>query len=417
MNNNLKKSFIWNTLGSGLSSANSLIFMIIVTRINGMNQAGIFTLCYATACMFYVIATYSGRTYQVTETNGEIKDSDYIIHRIIAAIIMLFISLIFGIISKYTGTKMIVLLLLCLLKGIEALCDVFHGIIQKNERLDIVGKSLLLRSALNAIVFLIIDYLTKNLVFACISLIIIDVIVLLVIDIKYALKYFKVSKKINNDAIIKIFTLGFFTFGFSFIANYLVNAPRYAIDSIMEEEFQTIFGIIVMPATIIMLINQFIIQPIITTLKNKYNEKNKKEFLSIIYKVIGITTLTGFLAVIAAYFLGIPVLNLLYGIELNEYLYSLLFILLGATLYTCACVLSNGLIVLRKTKIQLVIYLISSLFAFFISYRLVDKIGFSGAIYSYVLTMLLLLIMYIVYFIIIINKKNIWEVKNERKNQ
>ena len=416
MHNNLKKSFFWNTLGSGLSSINSLFFMIIVTRINGIKEAGIFTLCYATACMFYIIATYSGRTYQVTESNAEIKDLDYIINRIIAAVIMLVVSLLFGVINKYAGTKMTVLMLLCLLKAFEAICDVFHGIIQKNERLDIVGKSLFIRSILNALIFLMVDLLTKNLILACISLIIVDIAVLIAIDIKYALKYKDKSKKKSKEAVIKIFILGFFTFGFSFIANYLVNAPRYAIDSIMSEEFQTIFGIIVMPATIIMLINQFIIQPIITTLKNNYIDRNKKAFLSIIYKVIGLTILTGFMAIIVAYFLGIPVLNLLYGIKLNNYLYSLLYILFGATLYTCASVLSNGLIVLRKTKIQLLIYLISSLFAFWISYKLVNIYGFSGAVYSYVLTMLLLLILYVIYFVITINKENIWEVRNERKN-
>lgn len=416
MNNNLKKSFFWNTLGSGLSSVNSLVFMIIVTRINGIKEAGIFTLCYASACMFYVIATYSGRTYQVTENNSEIKDIDYITHRIIAAIIMLLISLLFGIINKYSELKITILILLCILKAIEAICDVFHGIIQKNERLDIVGKSLLIRSVLNTIAFLITDLLTNNLIIACVSLLVIDIVILILIDIKYALKYKDKSKKVTNKAILKIFTLGFYTFGFSFIANYLVNAPRYAIDKVMNEDFQTIFGIVVMPATVIMLINQFIVQPIITTLKSNYTNKDKKSFLNIIYKVIGVTILTGFVAIIAAYFLGIPVLNLLYGIKLNNYLYSLLLILFGATLYTCASVLSNSLIVLRKTKIQLVIYLISSLFAFFISYKLVKIYDFSGAIYSYVLTMLLLLILYVAYFIITMNKKNIWEVNNERKN-
>ena len=42
------------------------------------NDAGIFTLSFATACMFYIIATYSGRTYQVTETKKEFGDNDFI---------------------------------------------------------------------------------------------------------------------------------------------------------------------------------------------------------------------------------------------------------------------------------------------------------------------------------------------------
>ena len=35
------KNFIWNIVGTGLNSFNSLFFLIILKRINGMNDAGI----------------------------------------------------------------------------------------------------------------------------------------------------------------------------------------------------------------------------------------------------------------------------------------------------------------------------------------------------------------------------------------
>ena len=33
-----KKNFIWNTLGTGLNAFNSLFFMIIATRVNGVDK-------------------------------------------------------------------------------------------------------------------------------------------------------------------------------------------------------------------------------------------------------------------------------------------------------------------------------------------------------------------------------------------
>ena len=415
MVDNLKKSYFWNTLGSGFNSFNSLFFLIIVTRINGLTNAGIFTLSFATASMLYIIALYSGRTYQVTEIDNKLGDYTFIYQRLISSGVMLLVALIFGLLSKYVSYKMTIFILLCFFKASEAICDVFHGVLQKNNRLDIVGKSLLIRSLLNIIVFIIIDKLTNNLTYACISLTIVNVLVLLLVDIKYAKEHIS-TKKVNYQGVLNLYLLGFFTFGFTFIANYLVNAPRYAIDSLMSEDYQTIFGIIVMPASIIMLANQFVVQPIIIVLKEKYLNKDKQSFLKLIYKVIFITFGIGLLAIICAYFLGIPVLNFLYDIKLNEYLFGLLLIIFGATLYTISSVLSNALIIFRKTKMQLAIYGITSIFAFFISYKLVRKLAFNGAVYSYVLTMLVLLILYIIYFIIIVNKENIWEEKNERKN-
>jgi len=405
-NNNLKKSFIWNTLGTGLNSFNSLFFLIITTRINGINDAGIFTLCFATSCMFYCIAVYSGRTYQVTETQKDITDNDYILNRIITSIIMILISILFGLIKGYHNTKFIVLLFLTLFKVIEAISDVFHGILQKNERLDIVGKSLFIRSLLNILLFLIIDILTKDLILSCMSLIISNLIVLFTIDIKQSFNYKENIKKSNKKSVLKIFTLGFYTFAFMLIGNYLINIPRYSIDSLNNESLQTIFGIIIMPATMIMLVSQFILQPVITKLKENYIKKDKKSFLNIIKKLCLYVAIIGVICIVICYFLGIPFLNLLYGLKLDEYLIHLIIILFGATLYTLSNIFTNAIIIFRKTKMQFCIYLFVSIISYILSNYLITIFGFNGAVYSYSIMMALLLFFYLIYFLIIIKKKN-----------
>ena len=43
-NKQFRKNFIWNTLGTGLNAFNSLFFMIAVTRLNGIDDAGIFSI-------------------------------------------------------------------------------------------------------------------------------------------------------------------------------------------------------------------------------------------------------------------------------------------------------------------------------------------------------------------------------------
>ena len=70
-----RKNFIWNVLGTGLNAFNSLFFMIIVTRLNGVDQAGIFTIAFSTACIIYFVGVYAGRIYQVTELNKEIIEA------------------------------------------------------------------------------------------------------------------------------------------------------------------------------------------------------------------------------------------------------------------------------------------------------------------------------------------------------
>lgn len=407
MKSNMKKNFFWNTLGSGLAAFNSLLFMIIVTRINGSKIAGIFTLCYATACLMFIVALYCGRTYQVTETDDKITDSEYIINRIISCVFAILCTFAFGIINGYSGIKFYVLILLCLLRILEAFSDVFHGIFQKNSRLDLVGKSLTIRSLLNVFLFFIVDYLTNNIILSCLSMVIINILVLFLFDILFSKKYISIEHKIEHINVKKIFILGFFTFGFTFLSNFLINIPRYSIDMFLDEKYQTIFGIIVMPGTFIILISQFIIQPFIMHLKKYRDLGETKKYNSLVYRIIVSILIIGLLFVLGAYFFGIRILEFMYGLHLEKYLFSLIITIIGTILYTISVVLSNSLIVLRKTKIQLFIFSLVSLVGFLISRLLVKMYSFNGGVYSYLFIMIFLVSLYIIYYFYIVKIKKI----------
>ena len=106
-----RKSFIWNIIGTGFNSFNSLIFLIIVTRINGITEAGVFTLAFSTACILYVIGTYAGRVYQVTEVDKDITDKEYIVNRLFSCLLMMLVTFGFVIFRQYDLYKSVILLI------------------------------------------------------------------------------------------------------------------------------------------------------------------------------------------------------------------------------------------------------------------------------------------------------------------
>lgn len=126
-----RKNFIWNIIGTTFNAFNSLFFMIIITRVNGLENAGIFTLAFSTACILYIIGIYAGRIYQVTEASKEITDKDYIANRIISCIIMIVIVIFFVIINQYDVYKSSIFIILTMYKALEAFSDVLYGIMQK----------------------------------------------------------------------------------------------------------------------------------------------------------------------------------------------------------------------------------------------------------------------------------------------
>lgn len=401
--NNMKKDFFWNSIGTAINAFNSLFFMIIVTRINGVDDAGVFTFGFSLACLLYVIGIYSGRIYQVTENNKKITDSDYFYLKIISCILMLIVGIIYSIINKYNLYKFIIILFLTIFKLLEAFSEFSYAIIQKDNKLYKVGKSLFIKSLLSLLLFLIIDFFTENLVLSILTILFSNLIIIFFYDIPNVKSTNFNINKINKDNVKELLTKGFYAFGFSFLTMYIINASKYSMDGLLPSKYQTIFGIILMPATIMSLCAQFIIQPFILKLKNLLNS-NLNNFIKLSLKLSLFMLIFGVLAIIAALILGIPILNLLYGIKLNNYKIELIIIMLGATLYGITIILSNALTTMRFTKNQFNIFLIDSLITLITSRYLIKQFKIFGASLSYLISMLLLLILYIIIFISSINK-------------
>lgn len=393
---NFKSNFIWNILGTGLNAFTSFFLLIAVTRINGINDAGIFTIAFSTACILYVIGIYAGRVYQVTEVNKDVKDTEYIINRIISCLLMMVIGIAFVLFKKYSLYKSLIFILLAFFKCLEAFSDVLYGILQKNDLLNKVGKSYFIKAALSILTFSIVDKITHNIIVSCVSMILIWIIIILFYDFKNVKKIVNLKEERNTNNIINIFKNGFFVFAITFLGLYIMNAPKYAIDSYLEESIQAIFGIIVMPATVMGLIGQFLIHPYLNRIVQLYNEKDIKSLNKLVLKIIAYIAAFGIVASIAAYLLGVPVLNLVYGINLNGYQIHLVAIIIASTLYNIGVIYSSVLTTIRKTFIQFIIYIAVSIFALIISNILTVNNGIDGSVVAYFAIMFLQFLSYTV---------------------
>ncbi|MEG1300981.1 MAG: hypothetical protein RSC93_09780 [Erysipelotrichaceae bacterium] len=404
-NSNIKKNYFWNTVGTTLLSFNSLFFMIIVTRINGIEDAGIFSFSFASACIINVIALYCGRTYQIADDNSIIKESDYIISRFFTSIFALFITICFVFINHYDIYKSSIFMLLCTLKCIEALSDVYYGVIQKKDKLFIVGKSLTFKSLVGLIGFFIIDFFTNNVVISCAFLVVLNFIYLIFYDIKNAHMETKIVYEFNINRIKRLLTVSMSTFLFTLILLVVINIPRYVIDVYLDDSAQAIYGILSMPATFIMLLGQFILQPSLLNLSIHYKNKNLKQFNKTVFLLCGIILASLIIVLPITYVIGIPVLSLIYGIELEPYSLLLILVIVGAALYASSSVILNALITLHCTHEQLILQIFTLIFSLIVSILLIKNFGLQGSIFSYFAILSIQFVLYAFLYKYIIKKK------------
>lgn len=403
-NKKFANDFIWNTLGTGLNSFNSLFFLIIVTRVNGGHDAGIFSIAYSTALILYTIGLYSGRLCQVTDIENKIKDRDYILNRTITCILMVFFGAGFLIVKQYSAYKTTVFILLCIFKATEAFAEILYGIIQKNDLLYRVGQSLTIKSLCGIITFLIIDLVTGDLILACVSMILINIVTMITFDYLFVSKKLIDPSKSDIRNVFTIFKSEFFVFANSFLGIYVLNAPKYAIDSFLTEELQAIYGYIVMPGTVMVLFAQFVILPFLNTLKELYAKNDITNFKAIIRKVRLFVIAFGIFAVLCAYLLGPEVLGIIYGENLKEYRIDLSLIIGAYIFYSISYVNLVVLTTMRTTFKQFVVYMLTALIAFIGSNLYVKNFGVHGGAYSCATTLILQFVMYTILTILTIKK-------------
>lgn len=387
----MKKNIIWNAIGSTISSFSSLFFLILVTRINGLEDAGIFTYSFSTACILYTIGVYYGRAYQVTETKNY-SDTDYIYNRITTCILMLLAALLFLGIKHYSGYKTMVLFLLCLFKSLEAFSESLYAIIQEKNMLSLVGKSMTFKTIISFFFFLIVDLITKNVLLSILAIILVNLIIILFYD-KKNIGNIEVST-FDHNINKKLLKAGLFTFAFSILSIYVINASKYAIDGRLSEDMQAIYGIIIMPATIMSLFSQFIIQPYLMNIKSKLQNNDYKGFIKLVRNIMIFMLGIGIFSIILAYFIGLPILEIVYGVSLKLYKLNFLIIMIGSLFYGYSVLISFILIAMRKTFCQFIILLITSICALFISNYLVIHYELMGASIAYFLVMFVEFIMY-----------------------
>ena len=177
-----------------------------------------------------------------------------------------------------------------------------------------------IKSSLCTLIFLITDYLTQDLLSSTFALFITDAIIFIMYDINLLNKYKIAYRFLSKKAFKYLLFAGFSVFIVSFLTQYILMAQKYVIDFIMNHESQAIFGIIVMPATFVSMCAVMIINPFLYKLNKAKINKDYSLFNKIAIKITVYVLVIGVITLIAAFFIGIPILNIIYGIDLGDYL-------------------------------------------------------------------------------------------------
>lgn len=386
--------YIWNSAAGLLNAGEAVILSMIVTRTNGLADAGVLTLAFAVGNLMMTIGKFGVRSYQATDAEEKFSFSDYFLARVATLFLMAAASIgnaVYGVLQKgYSWEKAAVILAVCFIYMVEAIEDVFWGLYQQKQALDAGAKLFIIRWCVILVICIFILAVWHHLTLAvCIS----AAASLVVFCLANAFVFRRFMQKIGTFRIantIQILRQCFPLFLASFFRNYTANAPKYAIDRYLTQEVQACYGFIAMPVFVVELLNGFVYQPSLVQMAVEWKERKRKAFRKRVKRQCLILAVITILCLAGVYLCGIPVLSFLYGTDLGAYQMQLVLLLLAGGMLAYTGYFSVLLTIFRRQHTVMYGYAGISMLSFVCFNSAVKQFGVSGAVWCYLCLMTLL---------------------------
>lgn len=314
-----RRVYTWNLCASIVYSVQSAIYLLVVTRVGGLVQAGVFTILYTVTQTLASMGSYSMRNFHASDVKEEYSFSTYYSSRIITSFFMVLACAGYGLIRRIGVEKFLVLMFLSFYRVVDAIEDVFHGEVQRKGRLDVASVATTIRIVSSVVVFCVLMLLSKDLVLASLGLVLTSVLVFLSVNHIILRQFETICMKIDFRRVFTLLFVCFPVFAGAIAYNYLVNVPKYAIDRLLGEEWQTIFSILFLPVFVTNILSMFIFKPMVKQMGEWWNDGKIKTLLRSILKQTAL--IAGITVVVAGvgYLFGCRVLGFIYGVSIMEY--------------------------------------------------------------------------------------------------
>ena len=390
--------FFWNTLAGLINAAEAVVMSMVLTRTIGLEAAGIVAIAFAVGNLMMTVGKFNVRNYQVTDTEEKIGFGTYFSFRILTSAVMVLGSAIYigysYFVGQYSTEKAIAVGCICAIYVLESVEDVFWGRFQQKGRLDVGGRIFSFRWGLAILVFSICAVVSKNLTFSMVVMFLTSVLVEIIL-LCASCRIMEIKIEASDTVKMKfLFGQTISLFLAAFLSYYISNSPKYAIDRYLTDSVQACYGFVSMPVFVIELLNNFLYQPILVHIATEWNEGKLELFKRRIWRQMGIIFLLTIVCIVGAFFLGIPVLSMLYSTDLTLYKAELLILLLGGGMLAFVGFFMVLLTIMRKQKLLPIGYLIAAVLALFCSGYAVQTYGSKGAAVMYTILMSILALIF-----------------------
>jgi O-antigen/teichoic acid export membrane protein len=375
---NLQQNILWNTAGMTIYLGCQWLITVLVVRLSSdFTNSGLLTLAMSITNIFYAIAAYNMRAYQVSDVEGKYKDCIYVQMRSVTSAAALLMCVLYSLIV-YHDARFWGITLYMIFRVVEAFIDILQGFDQKAMRMDIIGKSMAVRGVANVAVFAVIIKLTDSFSLAVIGMIIVSMIVMGVYDIPWAGRFATLKGRFNSRT-VKRLLIECLPMGIAAsLSSSIVTIPRSLLDFVKGEEMLGIYGALAVPTVIVQVAATYIFNPMLSLYAVHYANKDKERFYKLFRRTMLAILILSAAALIGAYLLEDIVLPILLGASIKPYIYLFMPMLVCTILNAAVWFETNLLVVIRDFQSYFWVTVVSAVLSLAVGYPLIRAFSMNG---------------------------------------
>lgn len=350
-----------------------------------VSNTGLLQLSISVTNIFYSISLYSTRTYQISDIDNRYSDGIYIATRFVTAVFATLLCLVYVLIIGYSANSIICIMFYMLYKLSETFSDVYHGIDQKNYRMDYVGISYILRGIFSVIAFVLVIVVTGNVLAAVFAMAISTLAVVAIYDVRCSAKLCSVKPVFEKKPIATLLVTCFPAVISTAAFAATTSVPRQILEGMRGEEALGYYGTIATPLVVVQVMATSIFNPMITQIAEFYHDGKIRNFIKMTFRnLLELAAISGAVCVGVA-LLGEFAVGIVFGKKFVEYTYLMYGIIACTTMYVVSWLCTNYLIIMRKMWVCTVASLAALATSSLLAKPFINRFGMNGVSYSIII--------------------------------
>jgi O-antigen/teichoic acid export membrane protein len=378
----LRRNFLWGLTGNVVYAVCQWSMLAALARLTSPEVVGRYALGLAIGTPVFLFTNLNLAQVQATDARGEYSLGDYRGLRLLSNIAALLSVCLWVAFARYDAPTNCAVLLVALTKAIESESDVFYGLFQQQECMNLSSLSVMLRGILAFLVFTGLVALSHRLAVGQVGILLVWSAVLFLVDSRNGARFGDTRPTFNWRVLARlmwlVLPLGVVA-GLSSLGNSL---PRFFLNNVHGTRELGLFAAVASFSQVGNIFSMALSRSAAPHLARHHAANATADFVKLLAKLMSIGLLVGCVGVLVALCAGKWFLAIAFGPEYARETGVLTWVMVAMGLVTTGTFLGTAVTAARRLTIQMAIHAGKIAIAGIICYTLIPRHGALAAAWS-----------------------------------